>query len=563
MKLVCFYLAVVFCLFTLLNPGKIFAQELIRNFAVQITAHRDGTMEVKENIAYDFGSQRRHGIYRQIPLISQVGNLYRVIQVSFNQILRDNQAENFASQIDNSQASIKIGRSDFEIYGLHNYTLFYIVKNGIGSNYADHDEIYWNVTGNAWLVPILAAEVNLRTDFGVMPQKAVCYSGVRGSTANQCDASQISLIKTTDSLRANEGLTGVWGFPKGTFPPSFLQNNKPVTYKVSSDLTDNPAVIKTFLYGLLAVYLLLNLVLAPGLIFWYLKKKHKKRFGPPMVNFDLPKIQDQRISPAQAGSIDNYQVDQNDVVATIFDLAIRQYLKIEQVKEEKVLGIFGGGEDYQLVKLKGSWEETTAFEKLLLDCFFEDGDNVRLSAFRQDFYLTFAQFRKKVFASLINQGFYQKDPQNQMVGLMVLGLLTSITGSLILGPVLIFLSRKLNGRTALGDEMDWKLDGLKIFLKNMTRYYTWQAKNLYTVERYIPYAIAFGFIKEFMEQLKIIYPDYQPVWYSGNLAFYNVSNQMFSSMGSAFVTSAPSSSSGFSGGGSSGGGGGGGGGGSW
>lgn len=97
----------------------------------------------------------------------------------------------------------------------------------------------------------------------------------------------------------------------------------------------------------------------------------------------------------------------------------------------------------------------------------------------------------------------------------------------------------------------------------MKRHYKWQAENLYMVEKYIPYAMALGYIDEFMEQVKIIYPGYKPNWYSGNVAFYAISSNMVSSMNSGFITTAPSSSSGFSGGGFSGGGGGGGGGGSW
>jgi uncharacterized membrane protein len=111
--------------------------------------------------------------------------------------------------------------------------------------------------------------------------------------------------------------------------------------------------------------------------------------------------------------------------------------------------------------------------------------------------------------------------------------------------------------------MDHQVEGLKIFLKNMTRHYNFQVKKAITVEKYIPYAMAFGFIDQFMDQIKQIYPDYQPGWYSGHSNFYAARMGMISSMSSHMTTSAPSSSSGFSGGGSSGGGGGGGGGGSW
>lgn len=97
----------------------------------------------------------------------------------------------------------------------------------------------------------------------------------------------------------------------------------------------------------------------------------------------------------------------------------------------------------------------------------------------------------------------------------------------------------------------------------MSREYSWQAKNFYFVEKMIPYAMALGFINEYMEQLKILKPDYKPTWYSGAGNFYSVYPVFATSMSSNITTSAPSSSSGFSGGGSSGGGGGGGGGGSW
>lgn len=145
-------------------------------------------------------------------------------------------------------------------------------------------------------------------------------------------------------------------------------------------------------------------------------------------------------------------------------------------------------------------------------------------------------------------------------GIIALGLL-----NLILGPVFIWLSRKLNGRTQLGDELDFKTDGLKLFLKNMSRNYKWQAQNIYIVEKMIPYAMALGFIDKYMEQVKILKPDYRPTWYSGSGSssnFYNVYPYFSSTMNSNVTTTAPSSSSGFSGG-SSGGGGGGGGGGSW
>jgi hypothetical protein len=524
-------------------PTKVLA-ETIKSFDTEIIAHKDGTFDVVEKINYDFEEAEKHGIFRDIPLVSIVGDLYRTIEVDFKYILKDGVPEIYLDQGSSKTASVKIGDKDKLITGTHLYTISYLVKNGIGSNYEDHDEIYWNITGNKWEIPIKKASANLTTDFGVNFNKYTCFTGASGSTNKDCNIDQKNIITTTDILNPSEGLTVVWGFPKDTFPPSILQKTSPS----SSGEEISPFIILV----IFAVPIFLNLILAPGLLIWYFKNKKKSRFGSAAVNFDFPEESGKRVAPAEAGSIDIHMVDQNDVIATIFDLAIRKYLKIEQIKKE----------DYKFTKLKEFEETMPAFELMLGSTLFAEKDSVELASLKKDFYITFQSFENDVFNSLVNRGFYSKNPKNQMILLLVAGIFSIFFGGIILGLILIFLSRILNGRTVKGDEMDFKIDGLKIFSKNMSREHTWYAKNLITVEKYIPYAIAFGFIKEFMEQLKVIYPNYNPSWYSGNTAFYLASNNMFNSMNSNFTTHAASSSSGFTGG-SSGGGGGEGGGGSW
>ncbi|MDP3987801.1 MAG: DUF2207 domain-containing protein [Candidatus Levybacteria bacterium] len=557
-----YFLILGFVFIFLLFPLKANAAEKINSFDAEIVAHKDGTMEVTEKIVYDFSDSKRHGIYRDIPLVSKISpNLFRVIKINFKNIIKDGVEENYYDNSISTQASVKIGKANVEITGVHTYTISYLVENGIGSNFADHDEIYWNVTGSSWPVPILQVSANLTTDFGAVADKAVCYTGLLGSKEKNCDNTQISFISTTNSLRPYEGLTVVWNFPKNTFPPSILERQAPQTQ------SSNPFVSKTLIFIFLAVPIILNFIFAPLLFLWYFKFKRKKSLGKPAVNFDIPKDNNGlRITPAEAGSNDIYKVDRDDIIATLFDLAIRKYIKIEQVKSasrrSKTLGIFGEDEDYIVTKLKDYNKGTSAFEKILLNRLFEKSDTEILSSLKKDFYETFGLMEKEIFNSLIARGFYFKNPKLQMTLLLFFGIIIFFIGGPMLGVVMIYLSRKLNGRTKLGDEMDLKIDGLKIFLKNMKRNYDWQAKNLYVVEQMIPYAIALGFIKEFMEQLKEIYPDYKPSWYRGNLGFYLAANSIFSSMNSTFATSAPSSSSGFSGG-FSGGGGGGGGGGSW
>ncbi|HSW96869.1 MAG TPA: DUF2207 domain-containing protein [Candidatus Saccharimonadales bacterium] len=543
-------LLVVFSLF--FTPRSAFAEESIRSFDVSLTAHKNGVMSIVETIHYDFDSNYKHGIYRFIPLVSQVGNLYRVISIHVTTVERDGNSEQYAVSSSAEQTQVKIGNADKTITGLHTYEIEYDVLNGIGSNYTDHDEIYWNVTGNSWDVPIASSSILVKTDFGVLPHTTSCYTGVLGSRMRNCTISNANdgkNISTSSSLSPSEGFTVVSSFPVNTFPKSTLQKTKPL---LGTDVI-------AFLRFLVVVYFLLNLILAPGLLYWYFKHRNKKRFGKPTVNFDTPEYpKGYRITPAEVGTIDTARLDKDDITATIFDLAIRKYIKIVHIQEKgKFLGL-GKKDDYQLVKLK-SFDDLTAFEKRLTTSIFTT-DIVLLKEVTLD-YTDFSSLEEKNFTSLIKRGFYSKNPKTQQGVLLFLGILMTCTLNLFLGPLLLFLSRKLNGRTVLGDEIDWKNDGLRLFLKSMSRHYTWQAEKAYIVERMIPYAIALGCIDEFMKQLKIVNPKYAPSWYSGSGNFYTAYPFFTTSFSSNITTSAPASSSGFAGG--SGGGGGGGGGGSW
>jgi len=71
------FILLLLCFLCLLTPKSSYA-EVIHNFDFNITAHKDGTMSVKEVINYDFESIYRHGIFRDIPLFVKVGDLYRI-----------------------------------------------------------------------------------------------------------------------------------------------------------------------------------------------------------------------------------------------------------------------------------------------------------------------------------------------------------------------------------------------------------------------------------------------------------------------------------------------------
>lgn len=530
--------------------------EKINSFDVDILAHSDGAMTIKEKINYDFEQLERHGIFRYVPHYSKVGGLYRVIKISDVEIHRDGKKEKFETTKTKEQIYFKIGDPNKTISGNHEYEISYKVENGIGSNYETHDEIYWNVTGNEWLIPIEKASVEIKTDFNISNNKIACFTRSGDLNAQFCktDLNNPNKIVTTNTMNAGEGLTVVYGYPKGTFPASTLLKELPrsVGEKFVGFIFKNIGFF----------YLILNILIPSMIFFWYRKMKNKKRFGKPSVVFEIPKDEKgNRIAPAVAGTIDSASLQRDDIVATLFDLAIRKYIKLVEVKVSKKL--MPDKITQKVLKKKEVDENLSVFEKKLMHRLFKDGNEVNLEDLKKDFYKTYSEIETDVFKELVYKKYYIKNPKAQRGFLLIFGLIALFTFNILLGIILIYLSRKLIGRTSLGDEIDFKIDGIKLFLKSMDRNYKWQAEKFITIEQMIPYAISLGFIDKFMEQLKIIKPDYSPTWYSGYRAGFFISYASFySSVNSNVSTSAPSSSSGFSGG-SSGGGGGGGGGGSW
>jgi hypothetical protein len=74
-----------------------------------------------------------------------------------------------------------------------------------------HDELYWNVTGDEWGIPILAATARVQMPSEVMGLAGLVYTGPFGSSiTSKATATEIELIfylLTTESLGQQEDMT--------------------------------------------------------------------------------------------------------------------------------------------------------------------------------------------------------------------------------------------------------------------------------------------------------------------------------------------------------------------
>ena len=131
------------------------SSEHIQNFATSIKINKDGTIDVKETIVYDFDGLSRHGIYRDIPYV-KTNKEGKKLMMDFSDIsVTDETGDSYQfSRIWEDQTlRLKIGDPDRTITGIHTYVISYRVAGAL-TYFSDHDELYWNVTGDDWPVPI-------------------------------------------------------------------------------------------------------------------------------------------------------------------------------------------------------------------------------------------------------------------------------------------------------------------------------------------------------------------------------------------------------------------------
>src|SRR5437763_758303 len=97
------------------------------------------------------------------------------------------------------------------------FELRYRARNGLRF-FENHDELYWNVTGDEWDVPIEAASARIILPEGTSNIRANAFTGAYGSRAQDADtdvAGNGVEVRTRAPLRLHEGITVAVALDKG------------------------------------------------------------------------------------------------------------------------------------------------------------------------------------------------------------------------------------------------------------------------------------------------------------------------------------------------------------
>jgi len=553
----------------------------IADFNDTISINEEGKAYVSERITLDFNGEW-HGIHRFIPIEypGPSGTNYTL----YLNIISVTDSEGHKLKY---ESSTQHGNRDLKIYipNAVNVTrtvdIEYTISNGI-RYFDDHDEFYWNVTGNDWPVPIEHASAVVSFPAAAAGSlRAQAFTGVYGSAERDATSAiegSEATFETNNPLPMRGGLTIDVYIPKGIL-------KEPSTFtRAMWFLGSNPIVFLPFW------------TLAVMFTLWWYKGRDPDPGLSVAPMYDPP----EGMSPAETGTLLEDQVHPRDITSTIIDLAVRGYIKIEEVDEK---GLVFHHKDYILHSLKSQteWTDKTLqpHELVMLENVFQGGQEVPLSSLKNHFYTAIPVIREDIMSELRNKGMYLLDPESangySLAAIVVIAapfVVAQFTGvkdvfssvGLLIGCGIIsaviwwLFARQMTAKTVKGGRTRIAVLGLQEFMRRTD---TDRLKRMppNTFEKLLPYAMALGVESNWAHAFAGIVTS-PPAWYVGpaygygmgfNPIFFASSmHGMAGDMQQVFV-SAPRASStgsgwgggGFGGGGFSGGGFGGGGGGAF
>ena len=555
------------------------AEERILSYHSEITVNADSTMDVTEIIRVTCeNAQINHGIYRDFPTryFDKYGNSLRV-DFKVKAVLRDMEPEPFHTESYGNGVRVYAGSKDVVLSpGEYTYTIAYHTNRQLGF-FENHDELYWNATGNGWVFPIDQAEavVNLPKGVPAGEVKLEAYTGVEGDKGQDFAAKMNSegqaVFATTRTLNASEGLTVVVMFPKGFVTPPTQ------TTKFMWLLRDNLPMLISIL-GLLFI------------LIYYIEMW--SQFGKdPARGVVFPQYKPPLgLSPAALRYVRLMGYDYKAFAATVLDLAVKGCLSIVEKRRRKYTLVRTGGKTHGLPP-----EESGALEALL------PGEGMELELLQENYKIMQAGMGEiQRFAGKAMEGkYYTLNSGKFGMGVFFSGLVfagsifaMAATGSvsaitfiayvaMIVLNVLFYSLLKAytpEGRKLLDD-----IEGFRMYMSVAEEDLPptpdgepVPEKTPLLFEEYLPYALALGVERAWAEKFAEVFAqlreqgqEYQPGWYSGTAWRSFAPTTFAGSIGGAFSnaisssSASPGSSSGGGGGGCSGGGGGGGGGGGW
>jgi uncharacterized membrane protein len=543
----------------------------ISKFNSTIHVDDDGSARIEEQITFVFSGVYQ-GIYRDIPVDypGPSGSNYTLF-IKLGPITDDSGSKlKYEKKSSGGFLHLKVyvpGATD----ATRTVNIEYSVANATRF-FEDHDEFYWNVTGNDWPVPIgQASAIVFFPPEASGKLRVQAFEGVYGSSDHATASAEgpSASFENSRPLPMRGGLTADVYIEKGVLhQPSSLS-------RFFGFVRSNP-VVTLPLWAFAVMFPM-----------WWLKGRDPDPGISVAPMYEPP----EKMGPAEVGTLIDNSVDARDITAVLVDMAVRGYVKIVETQHK---GFLSNTKDYEfhLIKNRDQWNDLTDYERAMLDNVFSGGEVTLLSGLRNHFYTALPMIKTEIMGALKSKGMYTLDPDSA-TGYVAMGVLfvaspyalgqffqvadflssfpIAIASGLAALAIVIIIGKQLTATSLKGARTRVQIQGFQEF---MNRVDADRLKRMPpdTFEKFLPYAMALGVEHHWAKAFEGIIQN-PPTWYQSSdghmfSTFYFVSSlgSMAQTASSTFVSAPRASSSGsgwgggggggFSGGGFGGGGGG-------
>jgi uncharacterized membrane protein len=513
-----FFLAAFLIALTALAHAKSWR---ISDFHDNIDIAKDGSAFVTERITLVFVGEW-HGIYRKIPIEypGPGGTNYRLYLHVLTVTNGEGQDLKYDSSVANGERNLKIFIPD-AVDATRTVEITYDVSNGMRF-FADHDEFYWNVTGNDWPVPIDHASATVRfPEYAAGSLRAQAFTGVYGSAERDATSNvegAAAEFETNNPLPMRGGLTIDIYIPKG--------------------ILTEPGAFTRFLWfvGANPVVFLPPLTLVVMFTLWWFMGRDPDP-GMSVAPMYAPPT---GVSPAEAGTLLEDSIHPRDITSTMVDLAVRGYMKIEETAEK---GLVLSHKDYifHLLKPQAQWtdQDLAPHERVMLENVFAGGSDTRLSDLKNRFYTAVPVIRQDIMSELRTKGMYRLDPESAngysigaAIGILILfaifqyfhwaDFFTSVPLLIVClvlsAPIWWLFARVMSAKTVKGCRTRVAVLGFQEFMNRVDKDRL-KVMPPTTFETFLPYAMALGVEHHWAQAFAGIIKD-PPTWYVGPGGYY-------------------------------------------
>lgn len=582
------------------------------DFNVQI--NNDGSMDVTENWNIDISSTNT--LYKTFKTDSSkysgITNV-TVREITKGQNINFTNTDEWAYHVEKDHYyGTKNEDGNFEIgwgVGLDNssdtrqYEISYTVKDAI-TKYEDFSELYWQFVGEDFEINSKKIKGTIYLPSNVSSKDDIKVWGHTEDLNGTIYVTDLNKIEfELDNFRSGRYVEIRTLFPTELITSSGRIKNTEILQMVINEETKwadkanarrerNEAISRLLPKILIAICAIINIIL----IIVYVKKamKYKKylktlnKYEPTTKLEYYRDLPDENSTPGEAMKILDINIESFTPTnfgkvfsATILDLSLKGYLRIEQEKRKVGKDIINIHVLKQVSDgLKPSEERIMTFirdaakeEKVItlekLEKYIEKHPSKTESLLKETYKSVNNQLINEQIIDSQMQKEYKKYKESQIGYIVAIIFLLCFTLIAFIVPIIIFvidaimcgkIAKRLNVLTQKGIDLQEQWKGLKKYMEDFSMLDKREVPELVIWEKYLVYATVFGIADKVIKQLKMVYPNFEEITNGINTYTYmnimmhtnfssSFSNAISTSIASATYSSGSGSGGGFSSGG--------------